>query len=267
MGGIRGSELEIAMVKLIYKNGGIAFRAPGSGTYTVEQAPIPYTDLQKKCKIEISGIGFIDFGFDPKGYQTADYAGFFVNDDLSPRIQSKGTYDSTEFRFVELKTVRLRKSHLKKGETKESVDKKKHKMTETFNLLQTDKRNYVKRVDKKGKKKKIASPYYGKLRKSDFCMELQRTWYMELLMKRNITQMLRSIHVEVSEDALPINAYLQVRFMGTDREIWIKISDLAKYQTSKKEEHRDTTCTMLDIIKNEKNEISWKWRQNASYKF
>jgi len=264
---IKGTELELQMVKLLFKHNLIGFRAPASGTYIVEDTPKPYVDLQKECNIKIEGIEFIDFGFRSDGYQTSDYSGFFSNS-ISSRIKTIGTFDPYEFRFIELKTVRLRDSHLTSEERKlqifkESLDAKFHTMKETFNLLQKDTRSVIKiRTEADTAKKNNKNPYYNQLRKSDFCMELQRTYYMELLMRKNITDMLSSIGIYVESDRLPIYAYLQVRFIKANVEIWIRIKDLITYQDYTKTKLRDPKTTMLDIIKDEKNNITWTWRIN-----
>lgn len=258
MGKIQGSDLEQKMVRAIFKSGGIGFRCPGSGTYKVEDLVIPYTEDQEACKIEIRGIPFVDFGYSTE-YITADYVGYFPSNTIG-NVHHDGNAKSGEFRIVELKTVRLRKSHLKKDEKerdKKSIDRKTHDMKEVFNLLQTDTRQYVKRKDPNNPKKSIQSPnpYYQKLRKSDFCMELQRIWYLEhLIRKLNIFK-------------CDVRSYLQVRFIGSNKEIWIPISDLAKYQDSTLKEPRDTSSTMLYVIKNEQNIITWEWKRNQSYSF
>jgi hypothetical protein len=89
---------------------------------------------------------------------------------------------------------------------------------------------------------------------------------MELLMRKNVKYMLVSIGIEICEEKLPIYAYLQLRFMGTNNEIWIRVKDLIAFQNSEKKTSRDTNSTMLDIIKNEKNEIMWEWRINNLHK-
>lgn len=262
---IKGAEIELEMVKNLFKKGGIGFRAPASGTYVLPKKPIPYTGLQKKCVIPIEGIDFIDFGFNPSGYQTSDYAGFFPTPSVT-RVASHGIFGGNEFRFVEAKTIRLRKSHLTKQERslgKNGIDVKKHTMKTTFNLLQKETRMYI-TEKRNGKNVSVKNPYYGMLRKSDFCMELQRTWYMELLMRKNIREMLASIGINIENVRLPVYAYLQVRFIGANAELWVRISDLATYNDWTRKEKRDPSATMLDIIKTEKNEIFWRWRRNKA---
>jgi hypothetical protein len=256
---IVGMEIELKMVKNLFKRGGFGFRAPGSGTYTLPHKSIPYNDLQKKCRIDIEGVAHLDFGYETD-YITCDYAGFFPVDDVVRNVTAVGIFGSKEFRLVEAKTVRLRKSHLKKSEKnvdRKKINKKTRKMKETFNILQRDKRSWVRRPDSENPKKnvKVDNPYFDKLRKSDFCMELQRTWYFaEVIKKLDILK-------------CQVYAYLQLRFVSSNKEIWIRINDLVKWQDYEMNKARDKTCTMLDIIKDDKNEITWQWRRNNSYKF
>lgn len=263
MGRIKGSDIELKIVHLLFESGSFGWRSPGSGTYIVENDPIPYTELQEKCKFDIEGVGHIDFGYDPKGYQTVDYGGFFIESNLSKRTKIIGSVDSHEMRVVEVKTIRLRESHLNKSEKdqikkgimeKKDINKKSHEMSATFNLLQTDMREYIKRD-----KQKVKNPYKGKLRKSDFCMELQRTWYF--------SEILKSLRNEKNEPIFncKVNAYLQVRFIGSGTELWINIEDLNKYNSNNFDAERDKTFTMLVIEKDEKNEIIWYWKANRTY--
>lgn len=246
-----GTKIELDMVKAMFKAGGFGFRAPGSGTYIVEDDLIPYTELQDKCKIYTSAR-HIDLGYDPVGYLTADYAGYFPNRSLSSRVKIFGDCEENEFRFVEAKTVRLRKSHLTAEEKKvdrDGINRKSHAMIERFSILEKDNRKFVKRPDPANPKKnvKVENPYIGMMRKSDFCMELQRTWYMaELARSTNIFR-------------CAVNGYLHVRFIGSNTELWIKVATLTDWQDSERSKKRDYACTKLCIEKNDENEISWYW--------
>jgi len=268
MSGIKGAEIEIKMVQSLFKLGSFGFRAPGSGTYKVAEMTIPYTEDQAKCKIEIRGTPHIDFGYDTK-YITADYTGYFPKESVGS-VKSFGIFGEKEIRVVEAKTVRLRKNHLTKKEKeldRSTINRKEHRMYESFNLLVKDTRSVVKRPNPENSKKniKVPNPYKDKLRKSNFCMELQRTWYLALVMRKNIAEMLKSININVDPNILPIYGYLQLRFVGSYRELWIRISELVKYQNSSLQNERDITNTMLYIIKDTDNNITWEWRKNQKY--
>jgi hypothetical protein len=212
---------------------------------------IPYTPLQEKCKITIS-TRHVDLGYDPEGYVTVDYAGYFPTRSLSSRVKIFGDCEENEFRFVEVKTVRLRKAHLTAGEKKldrDTIDRKTHAMTERFSLLEKDGRKYTKQPDPGNPKKmvKAENPYHGMLRKSDFCMEIQRTWYM--------AELARSLEIFRCN----VNGYLQVRFMGSNTELWVKVSTITAWQDSSLTVPRDRSCTRLAIEKSGDNEIAWRW--------
>lgn len=251
MGKIRGAEHELREIKQLFHVGGWGNRAPGSGTYIVEDIPYPYTELQNQCKFEITGIPCIDFGYDPQNYITVDVMGYYPKATIFPLITMYGTPRANEVRFIEMKTVRLRKSQLSKEKQKhyKQLNPKEEEIKVIYSILQKDKRKTVKREHPKTKKTQhVENPYYDQYRKSDFCMELQRTWYYARLC------------ASLECFAVPVRAFLNVKFIQCYCETFIEIADLACYQDHTLTTKRDTEHTQLHILKTAENTIEWYWK-------
>lgn len=114
-----------------------------------------------------------------------------------------------EVRVVEVKSVRT------------NVDPRSTAMVEYYYL--TDKRD-------------------GGLVKSNFCIELERTWLLAEMMEPAFT--------------VPVTPYFQVRFINSDRELFIKIPDLLR---GRKTEH-----DVLKVSKNADGEIIREWQERTS---
>ena len=194
------------MVKKAFKNGGWGFRAPGSGGFTPNDDVVQRTKLQEECAISIS-VRHVDLSFKNNDYLTADYAAFI------PFWK--------EVRVVEAKTVRPKRD--KEGKCKNA---KKTEVAAYYYLTDEHK--------KEGR-------YRGMMKKSDFAMELERTW------------MLARVMDESGAFSVPVRPYLHVRFIKSGAELFIQIQELLKLRTPSDD--------VLKIVKNASNEIRIEWQQ------
>jgi hypothetical protein len=200
-----GTALELGMVKKAFKAGGWGFRAPGSGGFTPNNDVVQRTKLQEDCTIKIS-TRCIDLGFKIE-YLNADYVCFFP--------------EWNEVRVVEAKTVRPKRD--KDG------NRKNAKETDVVAYY------YLTEMHKKD------GPYKGMMKKSDFCMELERTWLLAMVMDGS------------GAFKMPVRPYLHVRFIKSGTELFIQIPELLKL--------RNPADDVLKITKDASNEIHVEWQR------
>lgn len=203
----KGSALELGMVKKAFKAGGWGFRAPGSGGFTPRDDVEQRTALQAECTIPIS-TRCIDLGWKIE-YLTVDYFAFLP--------------EWNEARAVEAKTVRAKRD--KSGERKNA---KENEMVAYYYLTTEHKKD-----DK----------YKSMMKKSDFCMELERTW------------MFARVLDESGAFAIPVRSYLHVRFIKSGTELFIQIPELIK--------SRMPADDVLKIVKDASNEIHVEWQKRT----
>lgn len=202
-----GTNLENSMVRKAFKHGGWGFRAPGSGTFTSRDDIMPREGLQAECTIHLS-VRHVDLGYKTE-YITSDYTAYMP--------------EWGEVRVVEAKTVRIRKKKKKKGiKPKETTMYRLYYLTEPV------------------KKKK--SKYHGMMKKSNFCMELERTWMLARVME------------ESGVFTVPVKPYLQVRFISAYSEAFLHIPDIVSSDV------RGNDKDVLKVIKNEDGDVSFEWQ-------
>ena len=195
----QGTSLERRMVKNAFKGGGWGFRAPGSGTFTVDKKG-KRTPLQARCTIDL-GKDVIDVVY-KVDYVTTDFVVYYP--------------EWNEVRTVEAKTVRTKKVNGEREKARETA------MVEYYYL--TDKKD-------------------GNLVKSNFCIELERTWLLSEIMKKNAFK-------------IPVEPYLQVRFINSDQELFIKIPELLA--------SRKVEDDVLKVTKSEEGIVSFEWQERTT---
>ena len=121
-----------------------------------------------------------------------------------------------EVRPVEAKTVRTKKVG------GERLNARETSMVEYYYL--TDKRN-------------------GKLVKSNFCIELERTWFLAEIMSRN------------NVFAAPVVPYFQVRFINAGKELFIDIPGLLS--------SRSVEQDVLKVMKDSDGNVTFKWQSRV----
>jgi hypothetical protein len=211
-----GTALEINMVKKAFKNGGWGFRAPGSGSFTPHQDVFEREGLQAECTIKLS-VAHVDLGYKTT-YLTADYVAFIP--------------EWEEVRVVEAKTVRLKTKKKEKGKKART-----EKMISYYYLTDVVKKEKIGRGDKKRE-----NPLFGMMKKSDFCMELERAWMLARLMD------------EGGAFNVPVRSYLHVRFMKAGAEAFFSVPDLVGNKAKKPDQD------VLKVIKEEDGSIRFEWQ-------
>jgi len=206
----KGTALELGSVKKAVWG----FRAPGSGGFAANNDVVPRTPDQEKVKVPLS-MGHIDFGFKDNNYIVSDYVAFSA--------------DWDEVRTVEAKTVRPKKN---KDGSKQNA--KEVEVTTYFYLTEEHKK---------------PGPYQGMMRKSNFCIELERTWLHAMRLRESKT----SDGTPVFN--VPVNAYLHVRFIGSGKELFMQIPDLLKLRTPADD--------VLKIVKDSENVIRVEWQKRT----
>ena len=202
-----GTALELGMVKKAFKAGGWGFRAPGSGGFTPNNDVVQRTKMQEECTIPISTKS-IDLSF-KCNYLTADYVAY---------LREWG-----EVRAVEAKTVRPKRD--KDGNLKNA------KETEVVAYY------YLTEEHKKDGK------YRGMMKKSDFCMELERTWLLARVMD------------DSGAFKVPVRPYLHVRFIKSGTELFIQVPELLKLRTPADD--------VLKVVKDASNVIRIEWQKRT----
>jgi hypothetical protein len=203
----KGTALELGMVKKAFKAGGWGFRAPGSGGFTPNSDVVQRTKLQEECTIPLS-VRHVDFSF-KLNYLNADYVCFFP--------------EWKEVRAVEAKTVRPKKD--KNGDRKNA---KEVEVVAYYYLTEEQKKD---------------GRYKGMMKKSDFCMELERTWIFARVM------------AESGAFKIPVRPYLHVRFIKSGTELFIQIPELLKLRTPADD--------VLKVVKNASNVIRIEWQRRT----
>jgi hypothetical protein len=203
----KGTALELGMVKKAFKAGGWGFRAPGSGGFTPNADVVQRTRLQEECTIPIS-VRCIDLSF-KLDYLNADYVCFFP--------------EWKEVRAVEAKTRRLDKKKKDKGKSA-----KEENITALYYLTEEQKKD---------------GQYKGMMKKSDFCMELERTWIFARVLD------------ESGAFKIPVRPYLHVRFISSGTELFAQIPELIKLRTPADD--------VLKIVKDAGNEIRVEWQKRT----
>lgn len=203
-----GTALELGTVKKAFKAGGWGFRAPGSGGFTPNDDVVQRSKMQEECTIPIS-VRCIDFSFKSDSYLTADYVAYLP--------------EWKEIRAVEAKTVRPKRD--KDGNRKNA---KETEVVAYYYLTQEHKKE---------------GQYHGMMKKSDFAMELERTWLFARVMD------------ESDVFKIPVKSYLHVRFIKSGTELFIQIPELLKLRTPADD--------VLKIVKDASNVIRIEWQKRT----